>query len=92
VFGNRRPQQLRSSPPDTDSDGRSSPSPSHAGIEAESKGDPAVADNIDLDQPLDGLIYEKRDHVAYLTLNRPERGNALAGFMAAPVKAIREMD
>ena len=49
-----------------------------------------MTDDIDLDQPLDGLIYEKRDHVAYLTLNRPERGNALAGFMAAPVKAIWE--
>ena len=43
---------------------------------------------VDLTQPLEGLIYEKRDHVAYITLNRPERGNALHGSMKEPMIAI----
>ena len=30
--------------------------------------------SIDLTQPLEGLRYERRDHVAYITLNRPDRG------------------
>jgi len=49
-----------------------------------------MADAIDLSKPLEGLICEKRNHIAYLTLNRPERGNALAGFMEGEVKAIWE--
>ena len=43
---------------------------------------------VDLSQPLEGLIYERRDHVAYITINRPERGNALHGSMIEPIKAI----
>ena len=44
--------------------------------------------SVDLTQPLEGLIYERRDHVAHITINRPERGNALHGSMIEPVKAI----
>lgn len=44
--------------------------------------------SVDLTQPLEGLIYERRDHVAYITLNRPERGNALHSSMVEPIKAI----
>jgi enoyl-CoA hydratase/carnithine racemase len=44
--------------------------------------------SVDLTGPLEGLIYEKRDHVAYITLNRPERGNALHSSMVEPIKAI----
>jgi len=37
---------------------------------------------------LEGLIYEKRDHVAYVTLNNPERGNAVSPMMHRGLKAI----
>ena len=37
-----------------------------------------MADSVDLNKPLEGVLYEKRNQIAYLTLNRPERGNALA--------------
>ncbi len=43
---------------------------------------------IDLGQPLDGVVYEKEDHIAFITLNRPERGNSLAPGMQAIFKAI----
>jgi enoyl-CoA hydratase/carnithine racemase len=49
-----------------------------------------MAETVDLNEPLEGLIYEKRNQIAYLTLNRPERGNALASFMEPAVKAIWE--
>ena len=49
-----------------------------------------MAETVDLNQPLEGLLYEKRNQIAYLTLNRPERGNALASFMEPAVKAIWE--
>lgn len=39
-------------------------------------------------EPVEGLHYEKRDHIAYIRLNRPERGNALHGSMVEPFKAI----
>src|SRR5262245_8987624 len=42
----------------------------------------------DLTAPIDGLVYEKRDHIAYIRINRPERGNALHGSMVEPFKAI----
>jgi E-phenylitaconyl-CoA hydratase len=44
--------------------------------------------SIDLAGELPGLIYEKRDHIAYITLNRPERSNALHSSMIEPLKAI----
>jgi enoyl-CoA hydratase/carnithine racemase len=36
---------------------------------------------IDLDGPLAGVVYEKRDGIARITLDRPERGNALTPAM-----------
>jgi enoyl-CoA hydratase/carnithine racemase len=46
---------------------------------------------IDLDGPLDGVLYERRDDgIVVITLNRPERGNALAPHMQAILKAIWE--
>jgi enoyl-CoA hydratase/carnithine racemase len=44
--------------------------------------------DIDLTGPLEGVIYSKRDHVARITLNRPERGNSLAPPMQAIFRAI----
>ncbi len=49
-----------------------------------------MAESVDLNQPLEGLLYEKHNQIAYLTLNRPERGNSLASFMSPTVKAIWE--
>jgi E-phenylitaconyl-CoA hydratase len=34
------------------------------------------------------LLYERRDHIAYITLNRPERANALHSSMAESMRAI----
>ena len=46
---------------------------------------------IDLARPLRGLTYERRDDgIAILTLDRPERGNALAPHMQPIVRAIWE--
>lgn len=42
----------------------------------------------DLSQPFDDVLYEKRDHVAYITLNRPDRGNALTTEMESRMRAI----
>jgi E-phenylitaconyl-CoA hydratase len=44
--------------------------------------------DIDLAGPLDGVIYQKRDHVAHITLDRPERGNSLTPPMQAIFRAI----
>jgi enoyl-CoA hydratase/carnithine racemase len=43
---------------------------------------------IDLRGPLPGLRYERRDGVAWITLDRPERGNALLPGMQPVVRAI----
>jgi enoyl-CoA hydratase/carnithine racemase len=43
---------------------------------------------IDLAGELPGLIYEKRDHIAYITINRPDRANTLHSSMVEPIKAI----
>lgn len=43
---------------------------------------------IDLTKPLDGLVYEKRDGIAYVTLNRPERGNATTPAMSFAFREI----
>jgi len=46
---------------------------------------------IDLSRPLRGITYERRDDgIAILTLDRPERGNALAPHMQPIVRAIWE--
>ena len=44
----------------------------------------------DPSQPLEGLRYEKRDGVALLVLDRPERGNALTPAMHGRVAAVWE--
>ncbi|MFN2538504.1 MAG: enoyl-CoA hydratase/isomerase family protein, partial [Mycobacteriales bacterium] len=36
------------------------------------------------------VLYEKRDHIAFITLNRPERANALTAAMGETVRAIWE--
>lgn len=43
---------------------------------------------VDLTAPLEGLRYERRDHIAVITLDRPERGNALHSSQVEPMKAI----
>jgi len=43
---------------------------------------------IDLAGPLPGLRYERRDGVAWITLDRPARGNALLPAMQPVVRAI----
>jgi enoyl-CoA hydratase/carnithine racemase len=43
---------------------------------------------VDLTGELPGLIYDKRDHIAYITINRPERANTLHSSMVEPIKAI----
>ena len=48
----------------------------------------SVADEIDLRQPLTGFVYERRDHIAFITLNRPERGNSLHPGMQRVARAI----
>lgn len=45
-------------------------------------------ETVDLTKPVEGLIYEKRDHIAFITINRPDRGNALHGSMVGPLKAM----
>ena len=38
---------------------------------------------IDLREPLEGVRYERSDHVATITLDRPKRGNSLTPRMQA---------
>jgi len=45
---------------------------------------------IDVTQPLDGLRYEKDGHIAVLTLDRPDTGNAVRPGMHASLRAIWE--
>jgi enoyl-CoA hydratase/carnithine racemase len=44
--------------------------------------------SVDLGGPLPGLRYERRGAVAWITLDRPERGNALTPAMQPVVRAI----
>ena len=37
---------------------------------------------------VEGLEYEKRDHIAFIRINRPDRGNALHGSMVEPFQAM----
>ncbi len=43
---------------------------------------------IDLTKPLAGVVYEKRDQISTVTLDRPERGNSLAPPMQRIFRAI----
>ncbi|MEN8183605.1 MAG: enoyl-CoA hydratase/isomerase family protein [Myxococcota bacterium] len=43
---------------------------------------------IDLEGPLEGVRYEKRDGIARITLDRPERGNSLTPGMQPIFRAI----
>ncbi len=43
---------------------------------------------IDLSQPLSGLRYQKRDGIAVITLDRPDRGNSLTPGMQGVFRAI----
>ena len=43
---------------------------------------------IDLTKPLEGIVYERVDHIAFITIDRPERGNALLPQMQPIMKAI----
>ena len=42
----------------------------------------------DLSEPFEDLLYEKRGHVAYITMNRPEVGNSMTSDMHSRVRAI----
>jgi enoyl-CoA hydratase/carnithine racemase len=42
----------------------------------------------DLSEPFDDLLYERDGHIARITLNRPERGNALTAGMQARIRAV----
>jgi E-phenylitaconyl-CoA hydratase len=47
--------------------------------------------SVDVDAPMEGVRYELLpDGIAVITLNRPERGNALAPVMVAEMRAIWE--
>jgi E-phenylitaconyl-CoA hydratase len=43
---------------------------------------------VDLRGELPGFRYERRDHIAFITLRRPERGNSLTPAMHAVARAI----
>lgn len=47
-----------------------------------------MSEPVDVGAPMPGLRYEKRDHVAIVTLTRPERGNSLSRGMRAPFFAV----
>ncbi len=47
-----------------------------------------MAEGIDLAGPLEGLVYEKRGHVATITIDRPDRGNSLTQGMQPVFRAI----
>ena len=46
--------------------------------------------NIDLAQPQEGVLYERRDGIAFVTIDRPDRGNSLTPAMQWVMKAIWE--
>lgn len=43
---------------------------------------------IDLTKPLEGVIYQREDHIAFITLDRVDRGNSLVPKMQPIFKAI----
>jgi E-phenylitaconyl-CoA hydratase len=44
----------------------------------------------DLSKPFEDILYDKRDHVAYITLNRPQRANSLTRAMESYMRAVWE--
>ncbi|UGS34813.1 enoyl-CoA hydratase/isomerase family protein [Capillimicrobium parvum] len=46
--------------------------------------------DIDLSGPLDGVLYDKADAIALITLNRPDRGNSFHAAMGPVLRAIWE--
>jgi len=46
--------------------------------------------DIDLDGPLEGLLYARADGIAVITLNRPDKGNSFHAGMGPVVRAIWE--
>ena len=46
--------------------------------------------DIDLSGPLDGVLYDKADGIALITLNRPDRGNSFHAAMGPVLRAIWE--
>ncbi len=44
--------------------------------------------SIDVNQPMEGVLYEKANGVATITIDRPERGNSLTPAMQAMFRAI----
>lgn len=49
-----------------------------------------MIESADLGRPFDEIRYEKRDHVATITLARPDKGNALTPAMHSYMKAVWE--
>ena len=45
------------------------------------------AAKIDLTRPLEGVVYERRDGIAFIRSDRPGRGNSLAPAMPAIFRA-----
>jgi len=43
---------------------------------------------VDLRGPLDGVRYERRDHIAFITIDRPDRGNSLTPKMQHVFRSI----
>lgn len=41
-----------------------------------------------LSEPFQDILYEKREHIAYITLNRPDRANALTSEMEGYIRAV----
>jgi len=44
--------------------------------------------SVDVSRPLEGVLYQKRDGIATITLDRPERGNSLAPPMMRIFQAL----
>jgi enoyl-CoA hydratase/carnithine racemase len=45
-------------------------------------------EDVDLDGPLSGFVYERREGIAFITLQRPQRGNSLTPAMHAIARKI----
>ena len=49
---------------------------------------PSVGPNVDLSQRLDGVRFEVREGIAFITIDRPDRGNSLTPAMQRIFRAI----